>query len=242
MENGPADAGWCGDLLCAVEGKQGLDEVFGIIDAAARSLGFEYCAFGTRRPLPLTRAPVWLCSSYPTAWRQRYAQAGYVDVDPVVRHGVRSEAPQVWSDAFFAQAPQLWDEARAAGLRHGWAQSSLDCVGVGSLLTLSRSAEPLTASELAHKQARLRGLVQIAHVALGRALAAAEQAPPAALTEREKDILRLTASGMTAERIAARLLVSVHTVHFHLKNCAAKLQTANRPSMVARALVLRLLD
>lgn len=205
-------------------------------------MGFDHCAVVMCDAWPVTRSKPRQFSSQPLPWQLRYAQAGYIHIDPTVRHGLRSEAPVVWSDKLFAQVLQLRREAQEAGLRHGWTQSSLDFVGVGSIVSLTRSADPLTASELQHKRASLRFVVEVAHMALGTTQPQPTTRPPIALTDREKDVLRWTADGKTADDIAARFKVSANTINFHLKNCAAKLQTSNKTSMVVRALLLHLLD
>lgn len=48
------------------------------------------------------------------------------------------------------------------------------------------------------------------------------------LTEREKEILALTAEGFTNQRIARQLWVTEQTVKFHLSNTYRKLGVANR--------------
>ncbi len=239
MHAGGVNPIWLADLPPSDGQASHPAQSFAALDAAARQLGFEHCAFLLREALPVTRPRMRQISSQPAAWQKRYAQANYIDIDPVVRNSARSEAPQVWSTRLFRSAPQLWSEAQAAGLRHGWTASSLDCVGVGGMLTLTRSAEPITPSELAHKAPHMRYLVQVAHAVLGHALATQGEAMAAPLTERETDVLRRTADGMTARQSAAQLDVSVHTVNVHLKNCAAKLNTGNRSAMVARAQVTR---
>ena len=49
-----------------------------------------------------------------------------------------------------------------------------------------------------------------------------------ALSDREREILRLVASGMTDRQIAAELSLSVRTVGNHVKNILAKLDAPNR--------------
>ena len=48
------------------------------------------------------------------------------------------------------------------------------------------------------------------------------------LTEREKEVLQLLATGMTYEKISDRLTVSPETVKMHLKNIYRKLKVQNK--------------
>jgi DNA-binding NarL/FixJ family response regulator len=67
------------------------------------------------------------------------------------------------------------------------------------------------------------------------------QAPAAApdvpqLTEREKEILRLVAKGMSYKRIAEHLVLSHRTVQNHVWNTLSKLQLHNRVELVRYAI------
>ena len=61
------------------------------------------------------------------------------------------------------------------------------------------------------------------------------------LTPREVEILRLVAEGLTDGEIAARLVLSKHTVHRHLQNAYARLGCSSRAAAVAKANRLHLL-
>jgi LuxR family maltose regulon positive regulatory protein len=63
-----------------------------------------------------------------------------------------------------------------------------------------------------------------------------------ALTEREKDLLRMMASGYSNQDLAERLSVSENTVKWHLKNVYDKLNTRNRMQAVNTARHLGLID
>ena len=69
-------------------------------------------------------------------------------------------------------------------------------------------------------------------------------APPLVepLTETEKEVFRLLASGRTNREIAADLFVTVATIRAHTSNIYAKLQARNRAEALARARELGLLD
>jgi LuxR family maltose regulon positive regulatory protein len=61
------------------------------------------------------------------------------------------------------------------------------------------------------------------------------------LTRREVEILRLVSEGLTDGEIAARLVLSKHTVHRHLQNAYARLGCSSRASAVSKANRLNLL-
>lgn len=237
--------GWAEDLLTLTNAADAKDEheVFRRIEAAARALGFDYCAYGLRLPLPMTNPKTVMVNNYATDWRARYAEAGYLAIDPTVLHGRRTSIPLIWSDAVFAKTPQLWDEAKERGLCVGWAQSSLDGYGVGGMLTLARASEPLTSAELDEKDIKMQWLVNIAHLSMKRVLSRdlfdtmTEQ-----LTQRETEVLKWHADGKTAPEIGEILHVSVHTVKAHTKHAVTKLGAANKTAAVLRAAMMGLLN
>jgi LuxR family maltose regulon positive regulatory protein len=61
------------------------------------------------------------------------------------------------------------------------------------------------------------------------------------LSERERQVLRLMAEGLTNEQIAARLIIALGTVKAHVHNISGKLGAQNRAHAVARARELDLL-
>src|SRR5512145_337323 len=65
-----------------------------------------------------------------------------------------------------------------------------------------------------------------------------EHAPVEALTDRELDVLRLTARGFTSKAIGLQLKISDRTVQGHLAHVFAKLRAASRTEAVMRAVSL----
>ncbi len=57
-----------------------------------------------------------------------------------------------------------------------------------------------------------------------------------ALTQRERDVLRLLADGLTNEQIGQRLFISAETVRTHVRKAMAKLDADTRTQAVATAL------
>jgi DNA-binding CsgD family transcriptional regulator len=233
---------WEEDLLNTLLAASTEKDMFQKIQVAAHALGFDHVAYGLRFPLPVSNPKTVLFNSYPAAWQNRYLDQGYLAVDPTVLHGQRSSDPLVWIDRVFESTPQLWDEARDAGLRVGWAQSSIDPAGMFGMISLARSAEALSSAELSAKEMRMRWLVHVSHLALSRVVTKKlmnERRP--SLTGREIEILKWTADGKSAGDISCILHLSIDTVNFHIKNAVAKLQTSNKTAAVVRAVMLGML-
>lgn len=233
---------WQEDLLSAAERAVNQEAMFDSIQASARALGFEHCAYGLRVPVPVSNPRTVMINNYPSAWQLRYEAAGYIAVDPTVQHCRRSQAPVLWRPSLFSCAQPLWEEARSFGLQFGWAKSNLDANGVGGMLTLARSHEVLTESELASNGLKMCWLAHITHLSLGRLMITniAEETP--SLTEREIEVLKWTADGKTSSEIADILSVSDNTVNFHIKNAIAKLRTSNKTAAAVRAAMLGLFN
>jgi DNA-binding NarL/FixJ family response regulator len=129
----------------------------------------------------------------------------------------------------------------------GEQEDVLEAVKAGATGYLVKSASARELVEAVHRTAAgdpvftpgLAGLV------LGeyRRLAAATPAPPdergpevPRLTERETEVLRLVAKGLTYRQIADRLVISHRTVQNHVQNTLGKLQLHNRAELVRYAI------
>jgi LuxR family transcriptional regulator, maltose regulon positive regulatory protein len=69
----------------------------------------------------------------------------------------------------------------------------------------------------------------------------ARTSPDRALTERELDVLRLLAEGLTKREVAAMLFLSYSTIHSHTKAIYRKLASSSRDEVLERARELRLI-
>jgi DNA-binding NarL/FixJ family response regulator len=132
----------------------------------------------------------------------------------------------------------------------GERQDVLDAVTAGASGYLLKSAEArelvdavrATADGNAVFTPGLAGLVLGEYRRLAQSGDVAAAVPgrgePAApeLTERETEILRLVATGLTYPQIAARLTLSPRTVQNHVQNTLSKLQLHNKAQLVRYAL------
>lgn len=233
---------WQEDHLNALLSIKSENELFEEIAKMAKDMGFEYCAYGIQMPVPISRSTVALFNNYPVEWQEHYSEHGYLAVDPTVQHGLKDTLPIVWSHQIFESSPELWEEARAHGLHFGWAQSSRDASGAIGLLTLARSVEQLSESELYEHKARMAWLTQYAHAGMAKLLVP-KYVPETlvTMTAREKEVLRWTAEGKTAYEIGQILIVSERTVNFHINNVVAKLGASNKTQAAVKAAALGML-
>jgi len=238
----PCDRAGQENYLDALARAGDAQSTFDVVAEMVRKLGFEWCAYGVRLRVPVTRKRTFLISNYDVRWQERYRDAGYLEIDPTVAHGSRSTAPLVWTQDVFRQGAQMWSEARAFDLRVGWAQSAFDGSGSVGMLTLARSHEAISRTEIRMCEPAYSWLARLAHVALSAALRKENDNMLPELSNREIEVLRWMADGKTSEEIALLLRISVHTVNFHVRNVKAKLQVANKTAAVASALGLGLLN
>ncbi|MDD2750765.1 MAG: autoinducer binding domain-containing protein [Acidithiobacillus sp.] len=208
----------------------------------ARGLGFDYCTYGLRTPIPLTRTKTAMYSNYPLAWQTIYQEKEYSVIDPTVQQAIRSLSPIFWSDDLFASTPELWEEAQSFGLQAGLAQVCRDIGGMTGLLVLARSGEVVTTTEWQTKACHILWLVQAVHMCMAR-IVAPKLLPALSvdLSRREAEVLRWTGDGKTAGEIAAILQISERTVNFHISNVITKLQVTNKTAAVLQASLLGLL-
>jgi len=61
------------------------------------------------------------------------------------------------------------------------------------------------------------------------------------LSEREVDVLRCLADGLTTQLIAKQLYISENTVKTHVRHILAKLEASNRAEAVSKAIQMRIL-
>jgi DNA-binding NarL/FixJ family response regulator len=112
--------------------------------------------------------------------------------------------------------------------------------GASGYLVKSASAEELvdavnrTADGDAVFTAGLAGLVLGEYRRMAAAPAEADQAPQ--LTDRETEVLRLVAKGLSARQIADRLVLSHRTVENHVQSTLRKLQLHNRVELARYAI------
>jgi DNA-binding NarL/FixJ family response regulator len=118
--------------------------------------------------------------------------------------------------------------------------------GAAGYLVKSASAEELLAAVQRTADGFPVFTPGLAGLGLGeyRRLAGADRSGPAApaITDRETDVLRLVAKGLTARQIGERLGVSHRTVETHVQSTLRKLQLHNRVQLARYAIEQGIVD
>lgn len=230
---------WQEQLLSSLDAAGTTDEQFAVISREGEAIGFDYCAYGVRLPLPIANPRIEMLSNYPKEWQERYVQVNYAAVDPLVQYGAVSQLPFIWDDTLFQFHPQFYEEARSFGLTSGWAQASVADAGVRGLLTLTRTGAPVSEVELNEHSLRMAWLCHTAHIHISKRLI--EQSVPerqVQLTDREIAVLRWTAEGKTSSETSDIMGISGRTVNFHIANAMSKLNCVNKTAATIKASVL----
>ncbi len=115
-------------------------------------------------------------------------------------------------------------------------QGALQAGAVGYLM------KDVTARQLAAAiRSAKAGKMTLSPEATQALVRAAQQAQETeALTERERDVLRLMVEGLNNAEIAERLVVSLSTVKYHISNILGKLGVDNRVAAVTMAIQRKL--
>lgn len=232
---------WREDVMVQIERAMDAAQAFSVIAKAVADLGFEYCAFGMRMPIPLSRMPVYMRNNYPVQWQLHYREQSLLRIDPTVEHGMRSTLPFLWPVPS-ARGSDFWQAAWSYGLRYGWVQSARDPSGAVGMFTFARSHTPFERLELDAKESRLEWLAHVGHAMMAKLLlphTLPEACNP--LSVREREVLLWSAEGKTSIEIATILDVAESTVNYHVTNAVKKLRAANKMHAVAKAAILGLL-
>ncbi|TCO49297.1 anaphase-promoting complex subunit 5 [Kribbella antiqua] len=134
------------------------------------------------------------------------------------------------------QAADAW---QSAGCPYEYALALSHSSNAADLLAALNTLDSLGAEPLARKvRVQLREL-GVSRIPRGRVQATREN--PAGLTERQTDVIRLLAEGLTNAEIAARLVLSVRTVDTHVAAILTKLDAKTRRAAATNAKSLGLL-
>lgn len=225
---------------------QSSEELLSEISSVAKKCGFEHVLIGTQWLDSRGELCYDVLSGYPSEWQARYAEQGYMKIDPTVSYCQTNLRPLIWTANHFNRAGcmELFEEARGAGLSFGMSIPIHDAAGAKTMVSLTRDQAFDEDSREAERLEKI-GLIlgNIAHVTYRRLIMPQIQgALPKKLTSNEITALRWVANGKTSWETGCIMQIAEPTVVFHLNNAMKKLNVVNRPQAIAAAFRLRLLE
>lgn len=232
------------EFLSRIQTTKSRDELTEVVRGVAERFGFSALAISHYRPERGGGQTLeFLLHHLPDRFAQRFVAENYGRTNPISRRAQQSDQPFYWHEVSYdaaaePEAHRVMQEAAAAGLTDGFCVPVHMPHGERGLVSFLCGG---TASLSPDDQLALQAVAFAAHSQiLYLARPEASQAPR--LTAREREVLKWTAAGKTADATAEILSISVRTVEYHLLNAARKLNTANRTHTVVEALRSRQLS
>jgi len=180
---------------------------------------------------------VYHSMEWPDRWRQYYFQSGMLEHDPLIEALPKNHAPFTWDELRARNGLTIaGTEALTKVAAEGWVDGlvvpmhrTATHFGLVSLVTMNHrlsqgeKTQLTAASVVLHD--RLRRLLPVEGFRI----------PPAGLTPREIECIRLIAAGMSDITAGEALGIRGSTVHEHAERAKFKLDAKNRAELVALA-------
>lgn len=220
--------------LVALEGAQDQHQLACAVYALRDMLGVEHACYHW------VNAPGGQIAlgTYPPRWVERYIEAGYVRLDPVVLGCAQSFSGIDWKDLEWSarELRAFLAESARYGLGHqGYSVPVHGPRGEFAILSVNHSCpDDKWAGMIAACRADLAQIGRALHERMRRILPASRGYR--ALSPREADVICLLAQGQSRAQAARDLEISEHTLRDYIESARVKLEATNTTHAVARAL------
>lgn len=198
--------------------------------------GIEHVAYlGLNIPHIAVDEP-YITATYPDDWVTRYLEMNYIEFDPVVTDGLRGILPLDWNTVRNGSRKirHFFEESREFGLaKQGLSIPVHGAHGDTGLFTVNVDhSDHAWLDYLKEHQTELHMFASYLHL---KVLSDENVSfDNISLTTREREVLKMIASGLTRAHAADRLGISTKTVDFHLANTLEKTRTSNVVQAVAK--------
>ena len=230
---------WQIDLFTGLENAVDMQDVLDVTLKIVKPMGFDYVGWRTELPLPMTQKKTLALNTAEDSVTEKVSN-GYYDNAPIPYHCSRSMDPiyclGTTHEDIFLKAPEMWEEYYSLGRFGIWAQSLVESKSMFSMFWTDTTA-PISQEDIDNVGLKLEWI----STAVLSKMNQVRQKSHITLSEREKEILRWSGDGKTAEQIGLILKLSHSTVNFHLRNAMHKLDAPNKTTAVVKAIYLGLL-
>lgn len=229
------------DLMEHIDVNHWNKAVFSLV----RRLGFEHLLYGLVPNKHTSLDEAFLCSNYPSEWRERYLEEKLYYADPAVTHCLDSNVPLVWDGGMFRTSEQkkLYHESCRYGIRSGITFPIHGADGEFGLI--SYVSDTVANKKLQYDMNLLMpvlGLVRDYVFESSKKFIQPIEEKEVHLTGRELETLRWAMEGKTTWEISKIICCSEATVNFHLSNVRRKFQVSTRQQAVVKAIRLGLIS
>ncbi len=178
--------------------------------------------------------------SYPEAFTREYLSRDYFRVDPVMKEAMTTCRAQYCSEATRGRPPEITALCTEFGVGEGYVLGTKPAPNAAGSLFHFKSRS------MTHDR-RAAAVLEVVTPHLHLALSAVfererPRASPAALSAREREIVKWLNEGKSSWETSVILGISERTVNFHVYNVLRKLGAANRPQALAMAARSGLID
>ena len=228
----------CAEMHCLLHAET-PETIFKSALALTESLRMQYLGLVLRLPCAAPAPGIVVYNNYPKRWNQRYHEQDFQEIDPVICKHAQGPLACLWDDELFRRAPQLREQASEHGLCHGWSHT-LNNTQSMIHMSVARPTGVIGRDEFYENCVFTLWLTTVLLSRLSHCHLPAHEPLPA-LSEREQEVAKWSASGKTAADIAIIMGLSRSTVNFHIRNLISKTNASNKTGAVAIATTLGML-
>lgn len=232
---------WIETFLEQLQTARTLRDVQNLVVSLRDSLGVEHAIYHVAGDTGQEYGAL----TYDEEWVKQYISEKHMNVDPVVKHALRSTGPIDWRQLDWSPAParRLLGEAVAAGVgKQGY---TIPLRGVGGKMSLfSVSSFDNDGLWSSFGDEHLHDLILAGHYIHQRAaqiMGEDRTRLSAELTPRERDVLTLLSRGSSRAQAAEYLRISQHTLRDYIDTARLKLDAQNTTHAVVTAMAQGLL-
>lgn len=230
---------WQVELFTSLNQAKNMQDVLDATVKIIKPFGYDYAGWRTALPIPLSNRKRLVMNTAEDAMMEKAENGGY-DEAPGVKHCSKSMDPiycrGTTDEPLFFEAPELWEEYYGFGRKSCWAQSLIESESIFSMFWVD-STEEMSQKDINNVYYPMQWISMSVLSKMNQF----KTKSTIKLSEREKEVLKWSGDGKTADQIGQILLLSHSTINFHLRNAMFKLDAPNKTSALVKAIYLNLL-
>jgi len=192
--------------------------------------------------------PYFLQTNYPSTWRDKYIEENMVRIDPVFMHCLTKSIPCIWAETTFSGVSQkgFYEEACSYGIRTGVSLPARGPNNAFGAVSFATDAKPdrvclEQATRNIPELSCFRDFIFETSLQLIRPAVSSDE-KAIALTQRELECLKWSASGKSSWDIAYILNCTEAGINSHFSRIRQKMGVSTRRQAIVKAIRLELIN